>query len=417
MKTKEGPPPPGSEIAMKRMTSHVRLTALLLAGLLLLCLPSCEFVNPTAPSDAIMSISANPLSIELFGGESIITVRIVEADGSTVPDDTIVRFTTTLGRILEQAGTRNGIARVTLVSGSQPGLATVTARSGALPEATVDVKIGATLQSIALSANPSALGPGGGSTTLTAVAFGDDGEPLAGVPITFSADVGTLASGGAVKRTDGNGRVTDTLTTDQTATVTAAAGTVADGNPVSATVTVEVSTNEPPQAQFVVSPINPAIDEQANFNAAASSDDGSIVAFDWDFGDGATASGERVSHRYQSAKIFTVLLVVTDDQGATATASQAVSVGTGKSPTASFVFSPSSPSPGQSVRFDASSSSDPDGEIVEYRWDWGDGSSPTITSGAIANHTFATSGTFTVTLTVRDNADNTATVTANVKVS
>lgn len=398
---------------ISRASRTARMSAALaLLVLLLLALPSCEFVDPTAPENASISISANPLFIDIGGAVSTITVIITEADGSAVPDDTVVNFTTTLGRIPSRAGTRQGVARVSLTSGLQAGVATVTARSGVTSnEVSIEVTIGALLESLVLSANPSALGPGGGTSRLTAIAFGDDGEPLAGVPVAFSADAGTLASGGAVVRTDAGGRATDTLNTDRTTTVTATSGSE------TATATVEVTSNEPPQAQFVFSPTNPAVGQRVNFNAAGSSDDGSIVSFEWDFGDGDTGAGETTSHRFDTAQTFTVLLVVTDDQGATASTSQSVTVSMGQPPTASFTFSPGSPSAGQSVSFDASSSRDPDGNIIEYRWDWGDGTSPDVLQDPTAVHTFATSGSFFVTLRVRDDAGNTATVTHTVTVS
>jgi len=397
-------------------TRSGRAVAVMTLLLSLLSLPSCEFVDPTAPTEATMSISANPLFIDLDGAQSTITVIIAESDGTQVPDDTVVNFTTTLGTIPTRAVTRRGMAQVALTSGDQPGVAAVTARSGT-NEASVDITVGAILRSLALSANPSSLGPGGGSTEITAVAFGDDGQPLAGVPVTFSTDAGTMASGGAVRFTDASGEVGDTLTTDETATVTATSGAPGDGAAITASATVEVSTNEPPQVQFVVSPTSPGVREQVNFNAAGSTDDGSIVSFEWDFGDGGTGSGERVSHRYETPNTFTVLLVVTDDQGATASSSQSVTVSLGQAPTASFTFSPAAPQAGQPVTFDASSSSDPDGSIVEYRWDWGDGTSPDVLQGPTRVHNFATSGTFRVQLTVRDDAGNTTTIAQDVVVS
>ncbi len=65
-------------------------------------------------------------------------------------------------------------------------------------------------------------------------------------------------------------------------------------------------------------------------------------------------------------------------------------------PSASFTFTAS----GLTVDFDASSSSDPDGPIASYSWDFGD-SSPNG-SGVTPSHTYATAGTYTVTLTVTD---------------
>ena len=55
-----------------------------------------------------------------------------------------------------------------------------------------------------------------------------------------------------------------------------------------------------------------------DFDATNSVDvDGEIVSYEWDFGDGATATGATVSHTYTTEGRFTARLVVTDDQGAT----------------------------------------------------------------------------------------------------
>jgi PKD repeat protein len=57
------------------------------------------------------------------------------------------------------------------------------------------------------------------------------------------------------------------------------------------------------------------------------------------------------------------------------------------------------------VQFDASGSSDPDGDIVSYQWNFGDGESDI---GEVVGHTFLTTGEYTVTLTVEDNEGATA---------
>jgi len=65
------------------------------------------------------------------------------------------------------------------------------------------------------------------------------------------------------------------------------------------------------------------------------------------------------------------------------------------------------------VRFDASGSYDPDGSIVKYIWDFGDGASGT---GKIVAHTYSRAGTYTVRLTVQDDRGATDTATATVRV-
>ncbi len=69
-------------------------------------------------------------------------------------------------------------------------------------------------------------------------------------------------------------------------------------------------------------------------------------------------------------------------------------------PIASFTYVPKNPAVGQQISFTASSSYDPDGNIVSYDWDFEDGNSG---SGVNPTHAYAQDGTYTVTLTVTDN--------------
>lgn len=87
-------------------------------------------------------------------------------------------------------------------------------------------------------------------------------------------------------------------------------------------------------------------------------------------------------------------------------------------PTAQFSVSPRTPAAGQEVTFDASASSDPDGEIDHYEWDLdGDGTYGTTTSGPTVTHTYASSQTVSVGLRVVDNEGATGAETHTVGVS
>ncbi|MGH9187328.1 MAG: PKD domain-containing protein, partial [Acidimicrobiales bacterium] len=81
--------------------------------------------------------------------------------------------------------------------------------------------------------------------------------------------------------------------------------------------------NQPPTARFTAT----CFYERCTFDGSPSSDpDGSVVGFDWDFGDGAEASGASVIHYYDGTAAYPVTLTVTDDDLATDAESQIVSV-------------------------------------------------------------------------------------------
>jgi chitodextrinase len=87
--------------------------------------------------------------------------------------------------------------------------------------------------------------------------------------------------------------------------------------------------NAPPVASFEAYPASGSITDGTNevFLSDGSSDpDGRIAAWQWNLGDGTTAADAYVSHVYTAPGSYVVTLVVTDDRGATATATQTITI-------------------------------------------------------------------------------------------
>ena len=165
--------------------------------------------------------------------------------------------------------------------------------------------------------------------------------------------------------------------------------------------------NELPTAAFTstVTGLGVALD-----GSDSSDPDGTIASYAWTFGDGQTGTGVNATHTYAAAGSYDVTLKVTDDKGATATKTSTVTVAAPQDPVAAFTSTVT----GLGVALDASGSSDPDGTIASYAWTFGDGATGT---GVNAAHTYATPGSYDVTLTVTDDSGATATKTESVTVA
>ena len=149
--------------------------------------------------------------------------------------------------------------------------------------------------------------------------------------------------------------------------------------------------NRPPTASFIAT----VDDLEVRVDGRASDDPDGPVTHAWDFGDGTVGTGPIATHVYAASGTYTVRLTVSDGPGLTAAATRTVTVVANQPPTAAFTTGIDD----LALAVDATGSSDADGTIEGYAWDFGDGTSG---SGAADTHTYAASGTYDVKLIVTD---------------
>jgi PKD repeat protein len=179
-----------------------------------------------------------------------------------------------------------------------------------------------------------------------------------------------------------------------------------------ATVGLTVFVNTPPEARFTV---NYDINNNITLNASESNDlDGRVVNYSWSFGDTVTSRGPGavLSHTYSRGGVYNVCLEVYDNLNYSSISCQLLTVNTPPVPAFELVSSFN-----DTILLNALGSYDPDGEIVSYAWNWGDGCA-NFTSGTspTANHTYRYGGSYNVTLEVRDNCNATNAVSLFVTV-
>jgi PKD repeat protein len=292
--------------------------------------------------------------------------------------------------------------------------------------------------SITLSATPSSLRRDGSSqSTIVLLAQNASSQPVASLPVRMEisvggviVDFGALSAKNLTTGTDGKCSVvytapeasSDTSDTGTTIQILATPTGTDYANATTRAVSIALvpagiitPPNDTPVPSFLFSPTAPATQADVTFDASTSTDsDGTIVSYDWLFGDGSAGSGRVTTHQFTSAGTFTVTLTVTDDDGYAASTSKTVTVTTSANPTAAFTFSPTNPKQHESILFNASTSTAATGRsIVSYYWDFG---TDRTGYGVTYTKTYDEVATYVVTLTVTDDIGKTGVTTKNVTV-
>lgn len=165
-----------------------------------------------------------------------------------------------------------------------------------------------------------------------------------------------------------------------------------------------IDVNAAPIAQFQISSFEPCELEPVTMANLSHDHDGTIVHWHWDFGDGATSDQESPTHPYQQNGPVEIVLTVTDDLGATATAIAAINV-RNLPPVAALNVAEATLPTGSMFSFDASDSLDlsPQGRLTKYEWSLDGGSEFLIeTSAPSLSRAFADDGQVTVVVRVTD---------------
>jgi PKD repeat protein len=152
-------------------------------------------------------------------------------------------------------------------------------------------------------------------------------------------------------------------------------------------------------------PYDGVVGVPVSFTAAGSSDpNNDPLTFTWDFGDNSlpvSVTAPITTHTYSSLGTFTATLTVSDGQGGSDTAQATVTITdeSQNTPPIADAGGPYAGTVGQLIQFNASGSSDPDGDPLTYLWNFGNGDSRL---GMNPMYAYTSDGTWPVTLTVSD---------------
>jgi PKD repeat protein len=159
----------------------------------------------------------------------------------------------------------------------------------------------------------------------------------------------------------------------------------------------------PPVAGFSYEPLSPSTTDLISFKDQSRDEDGDVVSWAWDFGDGTRSAEQNPEYSYSHSGTYNITLIVTDDEGYVSDPVEQTVTVKNTGPMAMFDVIPDKPRVAAETVFDASKAYDADGRVVSYAWDFdGDGLFDLTTASSEATHTFLEAGEVPVVLKVTD---------------
>jgi len=175
---------------------------------------------------------------------------------------------------------------------------------------------------------------------------------------------------------------------------------------------VNYTANQAPEAIVESTVINAIVNETAYFNGSGSDADGTIVSYEWDFGDGTPSWSSSIegntTHTYTAEGTYYATYTVTDNEGRKTKINVVVIVTNGtvahNEPPQGYVeYTTINAIVNENVYLNGSGI-DIDGWVVQYEWNFGDGSMLyTDATNGNTTHVYTSIGTYTAKFTVFDN--------------
>ena len=186
-------------------------------------------------------------------------------------------------------------------------------------------------------------------------------------------------------------------------------------------ITIKAKADDPPVA-IISKPANESVfevDEEIQFDGSESYDpDEATLTYNWDFGDGKIALEAKPTHSYSETGTYEVSLMVSDGKSNDTDSITLSIIRIENHPPEAEIVSPEQDDVFEVntlIFFDGTNSSDPDGDLLFYYWDFGDGSVPQ--TGSTTTHIYTEVGTYTVTLRVEDNGNLSDTDTVRILIT